>query len=281
MTTMNGKVVIVTGAGSGIGRAEALAFARRGASVLVNDLGTGRDGEGSDPTRAMAVVEEIHKAGFTAAASFDSVATPQGAQRIVETALTTYGRVDVLVNNAGFVSDKSVLKLEPSMWEDVLRVHLTGTLLCSQAAARQFLKQGEGGRIVNTISASAFLGNFGQANVSAAKAGVYGLTRTFSIELQKHRITVNAIAPIAKTRLTEDLPMFHNVDTLSPEHVAPAAVYLGSDLAGDRTGHVLAVAGARMYAFKMIETAGRFKEADEGLWTPEQIAEHWDSIVKG
>jgi NAD(P)-dependent dehydrogenase (short-subunit alcohol dehydrogenase family) len=280
MTTMHGKVVIVTGAGGGIGRAEALAFARLGASVLVNDVGAEIDGSGGDANRAMAVVEEIQKSGGKAAASFDSVATTQGAASMVETALRAFGRVDTLVNNAGIVIDKSVLKMELPMWEEVLRVHLTGTLLCSQAASRQFLKQGEGGRIVNTVSASGLLGNFGQANVAAAKAGIYGLTRTLSIELQKHRITVNAIAPIAKTRLTEALPMFHNVETLSPDHVAPAAVYLGSDLAGDRTGYVLAVAGARMYAIKLIESPGRFKEVDNGVWTPEEIGEHWDSIVK-
>jgi NAD(P)-dependent dehydrogenase (short-subunit alcohol dehydrogenase family) len=281
MTTVEGKVVIVTGGGGGLGRAEALAFAARGWSVVVNDLGTTPDGTGADPTRAMNVVEEIHRAGGKAVASFDSVATQAGAQGIVETALRSYGRVDTLVNNAGTISDKSITKMEPSTWDEVLRVHLTGSFLCSQAVARQLLKQSEGGRIVNTVSAAGFFGNFGQANVSAAKAGVFGLTRTLSIELQKHRITVNALAPIAKTRLTESLPMFHQVDSLSAEHVAPAAVFLGSDLVGDRTGHVLAVAGARVYAFKLIETAGRFKEVDDGIWTPEQIAENWDSIVKG
>jgi NAD(P)-dependent dehydrogenase (short-subunit alcohol dehydrogenase family) len=125
------------------------------------------------------------------------------------------------------------------------------------------------------------LGNFGQANYSAAKAGIYGLTRTMSIELQKHRITVNAIAPIAKTRMTEDLPMFQGIDTLTPEHIAPAALFLASDLCADRTGHVLAIAGARVYAFKVIETPGRFKESNGGVWTAQEIADAWEAIVKG
>ena len=154
------------------------------------------------------------------------------------------------------------------------------SFLCSQVFAKQVVTQGGGGRIVNTTSVSGMLGNFGQANYSAAKAGIYGLTRTTSIELQKHRITVNAIAPIAKTRMTEDLPMFQGVDTLTAEHIAPAALFLGSDLCGDRTGHVLAVAGARMYAFKVVETAGRFKETDNGVWTAQEIADSWDAIVK-
>ena len=126
------------------------------------------------------------------------------------------------------------------------------------------------------------LGNFGQANYSAAKAGIYGLTRTMSIELQKHRITVNAIAPIAKTRMTEDLPMFQGVDTLTPEHIAPAALFLASDLCGDRTGHVLAVAGARVYAFKVVETPGRFKEARQRrVDRAQEIADNWDGDRQG
>jgi NAD(P)-dependent dehydrogenase (short-subunit alcohol dehydrogenase family) len=162
----------------------------------------------------------------------------------------------------------------------VIDVHLQGTFLCTQAAVRQMLKQGEGGKIVNTTSISGMLGNFGQANYAAAKAGVYGLTRTAAIELQKHRIFVNALAPIAKTRMTEDLPMFQGVDSMTPEHVAPAALFLASSLSKERTGHVLAVAGSQMYAFKVVQTQGRFK--DEGqAWTAEEIAEHWDAIVKG
>ena len=198
----------------------------------------------------------------------------------MKSAVDAFGRVDVLVNNAGILRDKSFLKMDEAMWDAVVEVHLKGTFLCSQVFAKQIVAQGGGGRIVNTTSVSGMLGNFGQANYSAAKAGIYGLTRTMSIELQKHRITVNAIAPIAKTRMTEDLPMFQGVDTLTPEHIAPAALFLASDLCGDRTGHVLAVAGARVYAFKVVETPGRFKETDHGVWTAQEIADSWDGIVK-
>jgi len=225
-------------------------------------------------------VAEIKAAGGEATASHDSVATPEGAARLVETAVKAYGRVDILVNNAGILRDKSFLKMDDEMWSSVLAVHLTGSFLCSQAFAKQVVAQGGGGRIVTTTSVSGMLGNFGQANYASAKAGVYGLTRTMSIELQKHRITVNAIAPIAKTRMTEDLPMFQGVDTLTPEHVAPAVLFLASDLCADRTGHVLAVAGARMYAFKVVETPGKFKDEASGVWTAEEIAENWDAIFK-
>jgi NAD(P)-dependent dehydrogenase (short-subunit alcohol dehydrogenase family) len=170
--------------------------------------------------------------------------------------------------------------MDEPMWDVVIAVHAKGTFLVSQAFAKEVVAAKTGGRIVNTTSVSGMLGNFGQANYAAAKAGIYGLTRTMSIELQKHRITVNAIAPIAKTRMTEDLPMFQGVDTLTPDHIAPAALFLASDLCGDKTGHVLAVAGARMYAFKVVESAGRFKDADRGVWTAEEIAQNWDAIVK-
>jgi NAD(P)-dependent dehydrogenase (short-subunit alcohol dehydrogenase family) len=279
MGLVEDKVVIVTGAGGGIGRAHAVAFAREGAKLVVNDLGGTRDGSGSG-SAANRVVDELRAAGAQAVASHDDIASPQGAVSLVDTALRAFGRVDVLVNNAGILRDKSFLKMDEAMWDSVVNVHAKGTFLCSQVFAKQLVAQGGGGRIVNTTSVSGMLGNFGQANYSSAKAGIYGLTRTMSIELQKHRITVNAIAPIAKTRMTEDLPMFQGVDTLTPEHIAPAALFLGSDLCGDRTGHVLAIAGARVYAFKVIETTGRFKETDNGVWTPQEIAESWDSIVK-
>jgi len=170
--------------------------------------------------------------------------------------------------------------MDEEMWDSVIAVHLRSTFLCSQRFARQVVVQGGGGRVVNTTSLSGMLGNFGQANYAAAKAGIYGLTRTMSIELQKHRITVNAIAPLAKTRMTEDLPMFQGIDSLTPDHIAPVALFLASDLCGDRTGHVLAAAGARLYAFKVVETPGRFKEEQGGVWTAQEIAHSWDSIVK-
>jgi NAD(P)-dependent dehydrogenase (short-subunit alcohol dehydrogenase family) len=280
MGILDGKVAIITGAGAGIGRAHALLFAREGAKVVVNDLGGARDGTGNDTSAAETVAKEIRAAGGEAVANGDTVATAAGAEGIVKSAVAAFGRVDVLVNNAGILRDKSFLKMDEAMWDAVIAVHLKGTYLVSQAFVRQVVQQKEPARIVNTTSVSGMLGNFGQANYAAAKAGVYGLTRTMSIELQKHRITVNALAPIAKTRMTEDLPMFQGVDSMTPDHIAPAALFLASDLCGDKTGHVLAVAGARLYAFKVVETAGRFKDDDGGVWSAKEIAENWEAIVK-
>jgi len=280
MALVDGKVVLITGAGGGIGRAEALLFAREGARVVVNDLGGARDGSGSSDAAAAKVVDEIKAAGGDAVASFDDIATADGAQRLVQAALDAFGRVDVLVNNAGILRDKSLLKMDEAMWDAVIAVHLKGTFLCTQAAAKQMVSQGGGGRIVNTTSVSGMMGNFGQANYAAAKAGIYGLTRTAAIELQKHRITVNAVAPIAKTRMTEDLPMFQNgMDALTPDHIAPAALFLGTDLCADRTGHVLAVAGQQMYIFKVVQSAGKFKDGTTP-WTAQEIADHWESITR-
>ena len=280
MALLYGKVAIITGAGNGIGRSHALLFASEGAKVIVNDLGGARDGSGAAVSAADAVVDEINQAGGSAIASHETVATSEGANAIVKTAVDAFGRADILVNNAGILRDKTFLKTDESMWDTVIAVHLRGTFLVSQAFVRQVMAQGGGARVVNTTSVSGMMGNFGQSNYAAAKAGIYGLTRTMSIELQKHKITVNALAPIAKTRMTEDLPMFQGVDTMTPEHISPAALFLASDLCGDRTGHVLAVAGARLYAFKVVETPGKFKDEAHGVWTPQEIAEHWDSIVK-
>lgn len=280
MGLLDGKVCVVTGAGNGIGRATVELFAREGASVVVNDVGVARDGSGEDASLAERVAAELTSQGLRAVANHDSVAHAAGAQAIVASAVQAFGKLDAIVNNAGILRDKTLLKLDEEMWDAVIDVHLKGTFLCTQAAARQFREQGSPGRIVNTTSVSGLIGNFGQTNYSAAKAGIYGITRTASIELQRHRITVNAVAPIAKTRMTEDLPMFDKLETLTPEHVAPVHAFLASDLCGDLTGAVLAVAGAKLSIYKVVESAGKYKESDGGVWTPQEIADHFDAISK-
>jgi NAD(P)-dependent dehydrogenase (short-subunit alcohol dehydrogenase family) len=281
MALLDGKVAIVTGAGGGIGRATALALAKEGAAVLVNDLGSGREGNGRSNDAADAVVAEIRAAGGKAEASYASVSDEAGANGLVESAVKSFGRLDVLINNAGNLRDKSLLKLELADWQAVLDVHLTGTFLCLRAAAAKLKDQGQGGSIVNTTSVSGLVGNFGQANYSAAKAGIYGLTRTASIELQRFGIRVNAVAPLAKTRLTAELPLFEKIgDSLSPEHVAPVHVYFASDLSREVTGVTLSVAGARISQFKLVESAGRHKDDDSGIWTPSEIAEQFAGITK-
>jgi NAD(P)-dependent dehydrogenase (short-subunit alcohol dehydrogenase family) len=281
MGLLDQKIAIVTGAGHGIGRATAQLLAKEGARVVVNDVGGARDGTGHDKSAAEQVVNEIRAAGGEAVPSHDSVATREGARSIVQAALTAFGGLDVLINNAGIVRDKTLLKMDQSMWDAVIAVHLSGSFFCLQAAAETMKERGTRGSIVNTTSVSGLLGNFGQANYSAAKAGIYGLTRTASIELQRYGIRVNAVAPIAKTRMTEDLPMFEKIEsTLTAEHVAPAHLYLASDLAHDVSGVVLAVAGARISVYKVVESPGKYKEADAGVWTAQEIAEHFDALSK-
>ena len=277
---LEGKVAIVTGAGGGIGRATALLFAREGAKVVVNDVGGARDGTGESASPADAVVSEIRAAGGEAVANPDSVAPRAGAGAIVAAAVDAFGRLDVLVNNAGILRDKTLLKMDDAMWDAVIAVHLTGSFLCTQAAATQMRAQGSPGSIINTTSVSGMLGNFGQANYSAAKAGIYGLTRTASIELQRHGIRVNAVAPIAKTRMTEDLPMFEKIQSMTPEHVAPAHLFLGSELSRDLSGAVVSVAGGKLSIYKVVESAGKFKDSDQGVWTAQEIADHWEVISK-
>ncbi len=280
MALMEGKVAVVTGAGGGIGAATAELLANEGAKVVVNDLGGSRDGSGADSSAADEIVARIREAGGEAVADAHSVATPDGAQGILNAALEAFGRIDVWINNAGILRDKTLLKLEEADWDAVIDVHLKGSFLCTQVAARQLRAQGDGGSIINTTSVSGMLGNFGQTNYSAAKAGIYGLTRTASIELQRFEIRVNAVAPIAKTRMTEDLPMFAKVETMTPQHVAPVHLFLASDLSSEVTGQVLSVAGGKLAAYKVVESPGRFKEGSDGIWEASEIAEHFASITK-
>ncbi|RJO64100.1 MAG: SDR family oxidoreductase [Myxococcales bacterium] len=278
MGILDGKVAIVTGAGGGIGRAEALALAAAGAKVVVNDLGTATDGSGRNVGAAETVVREIRAAGGQAAANADSVATREGAKAIMATAINAFGRLDILVNNAGILRDKSFLKMTDDMWDIVHAVHLKGTFLCAQEAAGVMKDQGQGGRIVNTTSLSGIYGLFGQANYSAAKAGVVGLTRVLGMELERFGITCNAIAPIAVTRLTESLPMFADVDPaqFSPEHVATVVLFLCSEAASHVNGKILAVEGTRVYEYTVGKTAGIEKK--DGAWTQDELAREWSKV---
>lgn len=280
MSLLEGKVALVTGGGLGVGRAAALALAEQGAKVVVNDLGCALDGTGSDEAVASAVVKEIVEAGGKAVESHDDVATGEGAKAAVQTAIDAFGDLDVLVCSAGIARDKTLLKMDEASWDQVVGVGLKGSFLTMQATARQMISMGHGGRMVLMTGLPGYLGNFAQANLAAACGGIHGLMRTASIEWQKHKITVNAVAPLAKTRMTEALPLLEGFDNLTPEHVAPAVVALCSERCGDRTGYVIAATGARMYAFRFVESAGKFKDESAGLFTPDEIDEHWHAITK-
>lgn len=279
MGMLDGKVVIITGAGGGIGREHALAMAKEGAKIVVNDLGGTRDGVGGSDAAARKVAEEIKALGGEAVPNFDNVATVQGGQNIFKTAMDAFGKVDVLVNNAGILRDKSFANMTEDLWDPVIAVHLKGTYCCSQPVFKYLKERGGNGSIINTTSIAGLLGNFGQANYGAAKAGIYGFTRVLAIEGKKYNIRCNAIAPIAKTRLTEDLPMFKAIsDELDPKFISPIVVYLASDLAKDITGRVFDVQGKKIGQFIMKQTAGATTKGD--MWTPQEIAERIQEILK-
>jgi len=249
---------------------------------VVNDLGGDRAGGGRGSDMADKVVAEIKAAGGEAVASYDSVATREGADAILWAALSKFGGLDVIVNNAGVLRDRSCLNMTDADWDLVESVHLRGTWFVSQTVARYLKTRGKGGRIINTTSVSGLMGNFGQANYSAAKAGIYGLTRTMSIELKKANITVYAIAPVAHTRMTEDLQLMQMMpnakEMLAPEHIAPVAVFLASDLSADITGTIVGVQGPKVSLYKMIETTGATPKGS--AWTPAEIRERWLEISR-
>jgi NAD(P)-dependent dehydrogenase (short-subunit alcohol dehydrogenase family) len=247
-----GRVAVVTGAGGGLGRSHALDLARRGARVVVNDIGGSSASTPGEPS-AEKVVSEIHAAGGEAVANTDSVATSTGGAAIVETALRAFGRVDIVVNNAGILRDKAFHNMSADMVDAVVDTHLKGAFHVTQPAFRVMREQGYG-RIVNTTSASGLYGNFGQANYGAAKAGLAGFTRVLALEGLRHDIKVNAIAPLAQTRMTED--MFGSLgEKLVPETVTPAVAYLASE-ACSVTGAIYSVAGGRVARIFLAETPG-------------------------
>ena len=264
-------VAIVTGAGNGLGRSHALAFARRGARVVVNDLGGAVDGSGGSTGPAQKVVDEIVALGGEAVANLDSVATPEGGQAIVARAIEAFGRVDIVVNNAGILRDKAFQNLTVDMINTVLDVHLRGAFYVTQAAWGHMRSQGYG-RIVNTSSNSGILGNFGQANYGAAKMGLVGFTNVLAIEGAKYNIKVNAIAPVAFTRMTADL-MAGLEEKLRPEMVTPAVIYLSHESCAV-TGEVFSVGGGTVSRFFVGLTEGYVNVA----LTAEDVRDHLDEI---
>jgi NAD(P)-dependent dehydrogenase (short-subunit alcohol dehydrogenase family) len=294
MGKLDGKVAIITGAGGGIGRQHALLFAREGARVVVNDPGCDVDGQPAGETEsgqerrsavAEQVVEEILAAGGQAVANTDAVGTAEAAVRIVETALDAYGRLDVLVNNAGILRDRTILKMTAHEWDAVLEVHLKGTFTCLQAAARVMKEQQPGGgRIINTTSTSGLLGQFGQANYGAAKAGIYALTRIAAQEMAKYQITVNAIAPWAMTRMlaaTSGVDLERARETLAPERVSPLVAWLATDAAAKSgvSGMVFGIEGNELFAYRMMTTHGATRH-DGVPWTIESIGESIEQIIR-
>ena len=270
----DGKVVIITGAGGGLGRQHALLLASRGALVVINDLGGSIDGSGSDKGAAEHVVDEIKAAGGEAVADTNSVATPEGGAAIVKTAIDAYGKVDVVINNAGILRDKSFHNMTPELLNPVLDVHLKGAFYVTQPAWVVMREQGYG-RIVSTSSAAGVFGNFGQTNYGAAKMGLVGFTRVLAAEGAKYNIKANAIAPLALTRMTENLMGGAFGDKLAPGLVSPLVAYLAHEDC-PVNGQLFSVGGGRVTHVFIGETQGYFKE-DLAL---EDVRDNWATITE-
>jgi NAD(P)-dependent dehydrogenase (short-subunit alcohol dehydrogenase family) len=265
------RVAIITGAGGALGRSHALELARRGARVVVNDLGVSVRGEGRAESAAQRVVDEITALGGEAIANFDSVTSPAGGEAVVECALRAFGRVDILVNNAGILRDRAFHNMGTEDIDAVLDVHLRGAMFVTQPAFR-FMRENRFGRIINTTSASGLFGNFGQANYGAAKAGVFGLTRVLAHEGARVNILVNAIAPLARTRMTTGL--LGDLEAhLGPEFVSAVVAYLAHDSCAVN-GHVYSVAGGRVARIFMAESQGIVLPA----LTPEAVRDSLGAI---
>jgi NAD(P)-dependent dehydrogenase (short-subunit alcohol dehydrogenase family) len=259
MGLLDGKVAIITGAGGGLGRCHALLLAKEGAAIVVNDLGGSRDGKGGDASMADQVVKEIKAAGGQAVANYDSVATVAGGENICKTALDAFGKIDILVNNAGILRDMTLVKTDEASWDIVVQVHLKGTYCVTRPVFTHMKERGQGGVIVNTSSTSGLIGNFGQCNYGAAKAGIAGFTRCLALEGKKYGIRVWGLAPVAVTRLTEDLPGMGNEqvkETLGPEKVSPTVLYMVSDLSKDKTGKFLFAGGTKVCELKIVASDG-------------------------
>ncbi|MCT4473996.1 SDR family NAD(P)-dependent oxidoreductase [Bosea spartocytisi] len=276
---LDGKVVVVTGAGGGIGRDIALMAGANGARVVVNDIGAGLDGSGQDDGPAARVVAEIKAAGGEAVASLDSVADAEGAQRIVQAALDAFGRLDGIVNNAGILRDTFFHKMTEEEWDRVVKVHLYGSFHVSRAAAPVF-KQQQSGSLVHMTSTSGLIGNLAQANYSAAKLGIVGLSKSIALDMQRFGVRSNCIAPFAWSRMISSIKVdspeqearVARLQQMTPAKIAPLAVYLLSERAASVSGQIFCVRNNEILVFSQPRPVRSVQR--EGGWTPEQIAEH-------
>jgi len=287
MGLLDGKVALVTGAGGGLGETHALLLAQEGAALVVNDLGGARDGSGGGNAMADQVVAKIKAMGGQAVADYGNVAKEEDANKMVQTAVDNFGKLDFLIANAGILRDKSFKNMTNDMWDIVLDVHLRGTYLTVRAAYNQMLTQESGGSIVVTSSTSGLLGNFGQSNYGAAKAGIAGFARCLFQEGLKYGIRVNILAPAAWSRLTEDIfPQGQNMaELLSPDKVSPIVVWLGSDEAKDVTGRTFLASGNTVQLLSWQSQTICQKENTEGPWSVaeigEAVRENFDKWPKG
>jgi len=276
MGLLDGKVVAVTGGGAGIGREEALLATRQGAKVVVNDLGGSRDGSGASTKVAEQVAEEIKKMGGDAVAHTLDISTAEGGNSLIKAGLDKWGRFDALINNAGILRDKMSFNMTDEEWDSVIKVHMRGHFMCARAAVSYFREAGKqnklpnGGAIVNTTSTSGLLGNAGQANYGAAKLGIVGMANVLALEYVKYNVRINSIAPMALTRMTEDLPIAGLLKAATPTHIAPMVIFLCSDAAAGITGQVFGVFGNIIQLWRLPRPVHYWQTKD--VWDPNDIA---------
>ena len=282
---LDGKVAVVTGAGRGIGRATAVCLAANGAQVVVNDVGAAVTGEGLDAGPAQQVVAEIAQQNGQgrAVANTDSVADWEAAQRIVQTAIDTFGRIDIVVNNAGILRDRMFHYMSPEEWDAVIKVHLYGAFYVSRAAVAHFRKQ-ESGCFVHITSTSGLIGSVGQVNYGAAKLGIAGLSRNIAMDMRRYNIRSNCIGPHAFSRMIETVPgqseeqLKARAEKTKPDHIAQLIAFLGTDAAKDVSGQIFGVRGNEVYLYNQPRPI-RIMARSDG-WSPEKLAEHWLPAVK-